>query len=37
MYNEYKVDEYNAEITVTREQLIVRLGNCGIFLADEFI
>ena len=37
MYKEYKADEYNAEITGTREQLNVRLGNCWRFLTGIFI
>ena len=28
MYKEYKADEYNAEITVTKTLLNVRWGNC---------
>ena len=32
MYKEYKADEYDAEITGTREQLHVIWVNCGGFL-----
>ena len=37
MYKECKADEYNAEITGTKEQLNVRWGNCGRFLTDIFL
>ena len=37
MYNKYKSYDYNDEITENREQLNVRWGNCGRYLADAFI